>query len=303
MSGHYFKSLRGRRDDHNLAIRADREELVRLLSIAVVDPFARMTEDRVSATVIPLKSVADDDEPTANPGHPACAEYAGSDYCRESWEFHLAELAHRPHSHWHQCDYDRLCAIVPVVYRRCCFAAVKVACAASMAEEDFEHCVEILDSLVRGFVVAQADFLNRMLRSEPAGTETDEALDRDGVDAGEPRPDHPQVQRAIQYIKEHLSDPKLSVGRIARELGIHPNYLSQIFADQAGQRMRQYIAARRVDLAKTLLTDTDYQIKRIAHETGHANHNWFCYVFRMCTGLTPGAYRRSSSGGSGSAPA
>jgi transcriptional regulator GlxA family with amidase domain len=58
--------------------------------------------------------------------------------------------------------------------------------------------------------------------------------------------------------------------------------------------MGWFIASRRVELAKTLLATTDRQIKYIAHETGHANPNWFCHVFNVHTGLTPGEYRRRS---------
>jgi hypothetical protein len=32
----------------------------------------------------------------------------------------------------------------------------------------------------------------------------------------------------------------------------------------------------------------------IARDTGHANPNWFCHVFRVHTGLTPNGYRRQS---------
>ena len=56
--------------------------------------------------------------------------------------------------------------------------------------------------------------------------------------------------------------------------------------------MSRYIAVRRVELAKTLLVTTDWQIKRIARETGHANPTWFSHVFGVHTGCTPGEHRR-----------
>ena len=53
--------------------------------------------------------------------------------------------------------------------------------------------------------------------------------------------------------------------------------------------MNRFITARRVERAKTLLATTHWQIKEIARATGHANANWFCHLFRLSTGLTPGA--------------
>jgi len=58
--------------------------------------------------------------------------------------------------------------------------------------------------------------------------------------------------------------------------------------------MSWYLAVRRVELAKTLLATTHRQVKVIARDTGHANPNWFCHVFRVHTGLTPNGYRRQS---------
>jgi AraC-like DNA-binding protein len=152
--------------------------------------------------------------------------------------------------------------------------------------------VELLDSMVEGFAIAHADLLSRIPRPEQAPMEASHLPPHGkGTTPGQP-PTHPQVLRALEYINEHLSDPKLAIGAIARELDIDPSYLGRIFADQVGQRMIWHIAARRVELAKTLLATTHRLVKAIARDTGYANANWFCYVFRVHTGLTPNGYRR-----------
>ena len=294
LGGHYFKGIRDRRGVRKAAVQPDKESLLAILSLCVVDPFARITECEVLAIPLPLTAATDVEDPAPNPGHPACAEYAGSDYCRESWQLHLAELARRPRTHWHKCDYRRLCAIVPIVHQDRCLAAVKLACPTSMAEEDFERHVELLDILVEGFVISHADLLKRLPSPEQGLAQsaatpshrTGEPLDRQSR--------HPKVLKALEYIDVHLSDPKLTIGCIARELDVDFSYLGRLFTDEVGQRMSWFIAARRVELAKTLLTTTDRQIKRIARDAGYANPNWFCHVFSVHTGLTPGQYRRRS---------
>jgi AraC-like DNA-binding protein len=192
------------------------------------------------------------------------------------------------------CDHKRFCAVVPVVYQGRCLAAVKLASPVSMGEEEFERHVELMDLLVRDFSLSQADFLACVLRDTVAAAGPDPSTPGVPPELGawKGAGTHPQILRALEHIDEHLCDPKLTVARIARELDIHPYYLSHLFADQVGQRMSRLIAAKRVELAKTLLATTHWQIKRIAHETGHANPNWFSHVFSIHTGVTPSAYRR-----------
>jgi len=236
------------------------------------------------------------EEPADCPCHPACMEHEGSDYCRESLQLHLAELREQPEPHWHKCDFCRLCAYVPVVHNARCLAAVKLACPASMADEEFDRQVELLDLLVRDFVASAAVALKELPQAERAAAKLDAAPPAVGVADGGAHSTHPKVVRALHYIEEHIKEPNLTVGRIAEELDLTPSYLSQLFVEQVGQRMSRRIAARRVELAKNLLATTDWQIKRIAHEAGYANHNWFFHVFRALTGRTPAEYREGSRG-------
>lgn len=252
-----------------------------------------MSAAGIVAIPVALPEPQDTEEPPRGPCHPACAQHADSDYCRESWQLHLAELRDNPGTHWHKCDHGRLCALVPVVHHRRCLAVVKLTCASLTDEAGFVRQVELLDLLVKDFVTQQGDSLNGLVPGEPVDEESCKPHSTTEAGIAEP-PCHPQVLRALEYIDKHLSDPRLTVGMIASELDINASYLGSIFADQVGQRMNWYIAARRVELAKTLLAKTDRQVKVIARNTGHANPNWFCHVFRVHTGLTPNGYRRQS---------
>ncbi|MFH0981033.1 MAG: AraC family transcriptional regulator [Planctomycetota bacterium] len=296
LGGHYFKRLRRRRPHQAVTLEPTPENLLLLLAQHVVEPFGCVS-DAAAVAVSPNPPVPKDGEdPPDNPGHPACVEYANTDYCRESWQLHLAELSRHPETHRHRCDYERHCAVLPVVHGDRCLAVVKLACPPTVAEEEFEHVVEYLDLLVKDFARSEAEFLSRLPWSAlPVAEPSEDPLPTTAEPVG-PQVDHPQISRAIQYIDEHLPDPQLTVSRVAQALGVHANYLSRLFVDQLGQRMSRFIAGRRIELAKTLLTTTDRQIKHIARETGHANPNWFVHVFTAYTGLTPGAYRKRSRG-------
>ncbi|HOW73007.1 MAG TPA: helix-turn-helix domain-containing protein [Phycisphaerae bacterium] len=267
--------------------------LLEALRDQVIDRFVHMSMTEVQAVALAV-SEPNDEDPAPNPSHPACLEFASGDYCRESWQLHLAKLKRRPETHWGTCHHQRLCAIIPITCESRCLAVIKLAGPASLDKSEFKRIVEIMELLVRDFAVSHSGFLRRV----PGGITTEEALESlagsDRSDDAAPSPTHPQVVRALDYIAAHLSDPRLSVAGVASELDLYPTYLSELFVEHMGQRMSRFIAGRRVDLAKRLLATTDWQVKRIALETGYANPNWFCHVFAVHTGLTPGQYRSAA---------
>lgn len=294
ITGDYFKYIGNSRPAGTSVVQPSCRALLGLLAKRVADPFSRISGLSVQVLPFPLRGVRKGEDPPPSPGHPACAKFAASVYCRESWQFHLAALEHHPRSHWRTCDCGLRCAVVPMVPDGRCRAVLQLACPDNMPEDAFEELVEVLDVLVREFVAREGELLFRLLPAEHE-TETPTAAPASSANgATEVPPNHRKVTDALERIENRLSDPKLSVSGLARELGIHSDYLANLFAKQVGQRMSCYIAARRVQRAKNLLELTDWQIKRIAHECGFAHPNWFYRVFRDRAGLTPGEYRRAS---------
>ncbi len=269
---------------------ADTATLLNVLSQHVVERFLRLNGTGVQAVPVALPDAPDAEDPPPNPCHPECRQFAQTEYCQESWQLHLAELERCPRSHWHRCQYERYCAYVPVAFRGRCLAVVKIASSAAMSEPEFARHVELLDLLAQDFVNRQAGYCERVLETMPSAGRAAEAFDQP-QQAQPPSAKHPKIIVALRCIEEWLGDPALTVERIATRLELHPTYLSRLFAEQTGQRMSRFIAARRIEKARHLLATTDWQIKRIALETGHANPNWFCHVFQQYTGLTPGDYR------------
>jgi AraC-like DNA-binding protein len=99
-------------------------------------------------------------------------------------------------------------------------------------------------------------------------------------------------REAVEYIKEHLSDPMLSADRIADALFISRRRLYQLFDDGDGVSGR--IRALRVDRARELLGDpahADRGIGEISRQCGFANAAHFSRTFRKTVGETPRGYR------------
>lgn len=267
--------------------------LLDLVQDQIISRFAHMSATDIQAVALAV-SEPNDEDPAPNPSHPACLEFASTDYCHESWQLHLAKLKRRPEAHWGTCQHSRICAMIPIVCQNRCLAVVKLAGPSSLDKSEFKRVVDLMELLVRDFAASQAEFLKRV----PGGITGEEATAACAESTAGPKiapsPTHPQVLRALEYVAANLSDPRLTVAKVASVLDVCPTHLSEVFVGQMGERMSRWIAAKRVEKAKQLLATTDWQVKRIALETGHANPNWFCHVFCVHTGLTPGEYRAAS---------
>lgn len=95
-----------------------------------------------------------------------------------------------------------------------------------------------------------------------------------------------------QYIQNNFSD-NLSAGDIAGRFFLNASYLSAIFKERTGMNMAAYIEAVRMEKAKQLLEDRNWNITEIASQTGYAESNYFSKVFKKYTGMSPKQYRES----------
>lgn len=102
------------------------------------------------------------------------------------------------------------------------------------------------------------------------------------------------IRDAVDYIHLHLSEP-IALSNIAEAVHISPSHLSSLFKDFFQVSLWNYIIAKRIDLAISMLLDKDNQanILDIALECGFNNATNFNRAFRKHTGLTPSEYRDS----------
>lgn len=288
-----FRRIERARNDRGTEANPDPGGLCALLTRHVIEPFERLCVLRDA--VVGLGSMAAGRFPDLGTiaVHPICASHAGSNRCRRCRELHLAEIGRGSEAHWHVCDYAVYCAIAPVVHCGACLAIVRLTCPSDQSHRALEHHVKLLDLLIEHFVIPQADFLDRLVCGRTLPPQSPVAADAPHPSIS-PRPYHPRIAQAIEYVEDHLPEPDLSVAGVARALSLNPNYLSGLFVDRLGQRLGRFILERRMDRAKVLLTRTDGMIKEIARAVGFAHPNWFCHLFARCTGLTPQGYRHQA---------
>lgn len=102
------------------------------------------------------------------------------------------------------------------------------------------------------------------------------------------------IRDAVDYIHLHLSE-SIALSDIAEAVHISPSHLSSLFKDFFQVSPWNYIIAKRIDRAISMLLDKDNQanILDIALECGFNNATNFNRAFRKHTGLTPSEYRDS----------
>ena len=98
----------------------------------------------------------------------------------------------------------------------------------------------------------------------------------------------------LTYLEQHYCEADLSQGQVAEAFQISTYALSRMFKTQMGIGFTEYINAKRIELAKDLLRETNETTKDIAIQVGLPNYNYFLRLFKTITGQTPSAYRTAA---------
>lgn len=101
----------------------------------------------------------------------------------------------------------------------------------------------------------------------------------------------PLIQKVINHINLHL-DSTLSLKSLAALCYISPSYLSNVFKQETGQTLTDYISTQRMARAANLLRTTNATVASVAEDVGILDVNYFTKLFKSATGLTPTRYRR-----------
>ncbi|MEM6348246.1 MAG: helix-turn-helix transcriptional regulator [Bacteroidota bacterium] len=102
--------------------------------------------------------------------------------------------------------------------------------------------------------------------------------------------DKKKLQSAKEIVRQRLQNP-LSLGELAKEVGINEYKLKKGFKELFGTTVFAYLAQLRLENACRLLRDTQQNVKEIAYELGYASPQHFQRVFKQQYGVTPGQFR------------
>ena len=98
------------------------------------------------------------------------------------------------------------------------------------------------------------------------------------------------VERAIAYMKEHLTEP-LDLDQLARVAAVSKFHLVRVFGEMTGIPPRYFLACLRIQRAKELLLAPRASVTDVCSEVGYTSLGSFSNTFRELVGLSPEAFR------------
>lgn len=99
------------------------------------------------------------------------------------------------------------------------------------------------------------------------------------------------VRFAVKYICENF-DQSIGLEQIAELVNLSPVYLSITFKKDMGMNFSDYIINYRIDVAKKLLKDIQYNISQVSEMVGYSDPKHFSKLFKKRVGINPIEYRK-----------
>jgi two-component system response regulator YesN len=105
--------------------------------------------------------------------------------------------------------------------------------------------------------------------------------------------DHETVKIILKYVEDSYGDPDLSLYSIAEKVGRPEKFISQLFKEQIGVYLSEYLEKVRIQKASELLLNTDKTIEEISHQSGYNSPHSFRRAFKRVSNVTPKMYRQT----------
>jgi AraC-like DNA-binding protein len=112
--------------------------------------------------------------------------------------------------------------------------------------------------------------------------------------SGRGRAEPAEVWKARRFIHENF-DGALSLTQVAKSVNISANYLSERFKEVTGVNFVTYVARKRYEKARSLLTDLNLRVSEVAFAAGFQSLSQFNRVFKKFSGRSPSEYRALAS--------
>lgn len=100
-----------------------------------------------------------------------------------------------------------------------------------------------------------------------------------------------EVQSMCCLIHEKYVED-IQVADLAEHVQLHPSYAGQLFKQETGEHVTDYLNRYRMKKAEELLERTTMKIYEVAEAVGIVNYRYFCKLFKDYTGLTPTEYKK-----------
>jgi two-component system response regulator YesN len=100
-----------------------------------------------------------------------------------------------------------------------------------------------------------------------------------------------EVQAMCRHIREHYKE-EVQVAELAELVHLHPSYAGQLFKQEIGENVSEYLNRVRMEKASELLERTSMKIYEVSGAVGISDYRYFCKLFKSYTGSTPTQYKK-----------
>lgn len=105
-----------------------------------------------------------------------------------------------------------------------------------------------------------------------------------------------EVQIMCRIIRERYAED-LQVTDLAHHVQLHPSYAGQLFKQETGEHVSDYLNRVRIKKAEELLAHTSMKIYEVSLAVGISDYRYFCRLFKSITGSTSSQYKKAGLGG------
>ena len=99
----------------------------------------------------------------------------------------------------------------------------------------------------------------------------------------------------IDYIEKSFMQENLCLHNVAEQFKVSEAYMYLFFKENIGSTFSDYLEARRIHYACTLLASTNLPIKEVSYNSGYCNDHTFRRAFKKVIGVTPSEYKNVNS--------
>lgn len=102
----------------------------------------------------------------------------------------------------------------------------------------------------------------------------------------------PDVLKAKDYLDNHL-EASVGIESLEKLLCMSGRQINRIFKNEMSVSPYQYLLAKRIDLAKSLLSNSTLSVKQIAERLKFSDPYYFSNIFKKKVGFSPHHYKKA----------
>lgn len=99
-------------------------------------------------------------------------------------------------------------------------------------------------------------------------------------------------QQVEAVVAQHLSDPTMSVDRLAEMMSMGRTKFYGKVKDVFGMSPNKYLLARRMEAAAELLDEGKYNVSEVSYQVGFSDPTYFNKCFKAHFGMVPSKYKK-----------